>query len=61
MPRPTGKSYNSNWQNSKFAGITYSGSNISQFTNDAGYITSSSISSSIGLNTVWASSYFLFY
>ena len=42
---PTGKSYNYAWQNSKFSGVTYSGSGVSQFTNDAGYITSSASSS----------------
>ena len=36
------KKYNYNWQNSKFKDIAISGSNISQFINDAGYVTSTS-------------------
>lgn len=34
--------YNYLWQSSKFQGLSFSGSNISQFINDAGYITSTS-------------------
>jgi len=45
MARSTNKSYNSNWQYSKFAGVTYSGSKLSQFENDVGYLTSVSTSS----------------
>jgi hypothetical protein len=35
------KKYNYLWQNSKFKDFSVSGSNISQFINDAGYVTSS--------------------
>jgi len=44
------KKYNYLWQNSKFKDFSVSGSNISQFTNDAGYVTSSvAISASYAL------------
>jgi hypothetical protein len=36
------KTYNYNWQYSKFKDLALSGSNISQFVNDAGYLTSAS-------------------
>jgi hypothetical protein len=36
------KKYNYLWQSSKFQNLAFSGSNISQFINDAGYITSAS-------------------
>jgi hypothetical protein len=35
------KKYNYNWQSSKFKDLAFSGSYISQFINDAGYVTSS--------------------
>ena len=35
------KKYNYNWQNSKFKDLAFSGSYISQFINDVGYVTSS--------------------
>jgi len=59
MPRPTGKSYNFNWQSSKFSGITYSGSNVSQFKNDAGYITLASVTSSVSSSYATTASYAL--
>lgn len=34
------KKYNYNWQSSKFKDLALSGSNISQFINDVGYVTS---------------------
>jgi hypothetical protein len=40
------KTYNYIWNAPKFEGVTFSGSNISQFINDVGYITTSSIPSS---------------
>jgi hypothetical protein len=40
--------YNYNWQRSKFNDVSFSGSNISQFVNDVGYITSSKPSSPTG-------------
>ena len=40
------KKYNYIWQSSKFKDLALSGSNISQFANDVGYITTSSIPSS---------------
>jgi hypothetical protein len=44
------KKYNYNWQSSKFKDFVLSGSNISQFINDAGYVTSSvAISASYAL------------
>lgn len=36
------KKYNYVWQSSKFKDLAFSGSNISQFVNDAGYVTSTS-------------------
>ena len=39
------KKYNYNWQSSKFKNLAFSGSNISQFVNDIGYITSAGSSS----------------
>ena len=36
------KKYNYNWQYSKFKDLAVSGSNISQFVNDVGYLTSAS-------------------
>jgi hypothetical protein len=36
------KKYNYVWQSSKFKDLALSGSNISQFVNDAGYLTSTS-------------------
>ena len=36
------KTYNYNWQYSKFKDLALSGINISQFVNDAGYLTSAS-------------------
>jgi hypothetical protein len=36
------KKYNYVWQSSKFKDLALSGSNISQFVNDAGYVTSTS-------------------
>ena len=44
------KKYNYNWQSSKFKNLALSGSYISQFINDAGYVTSSvAISASYAL------------
>ena len=49
------KKYNYNWQSSKFKDIAISGSNISQFINDAGYVTSSvAISASYALTASYA-------
>ena len=39
------KKYNYNWQYSKFKDLAVSGSNISQFINDVGYLTSATSSS----------------
>jgi len=39
------KKYNYNWQSSKFKDLAFSGSYISQFINDAGYVTSSTAAS----------------
>jgi hypothetical protein len=41
--------YNYFWQNAKFANISYSGSDISQFINNKGYLTSADITSSGGV------------
>ena len=46
------KKYNYNWQNSKFKDIAVSGSNISQFINDSGYVTSASLKPSAPINSV---------
>jgi hypothetical protein len=40
--------YNYFWQNAKFANISYSGSDISQFINNKGYLTSADITGSGG-------------
>lgn len=42
------KKYNHIWQNSKFRDVSYSGSYISQFTNDVGYITLADVPASSG-------------
>jgi hypothetical protein len=42
------KKYNYVWQSSKFQGVSFSGSLISQFTNDIGYITINDIPPSSG-------------
>ena len=44
--------YNYNWQRSKFNNVSFSGSYISQFTNDAGYITSADIKPSLPINSI---------
>jgi len=43
--------YNYTWQNSKFADVSFSGSLISQFINDKGYLTSADRVIPNGLNT----------
>jgi hypothetical protein len=43
--------YNYTWQNSKFADVSFSGSFISQFINDKGYLTSADRVTPTGLNT----------
>jgi hypothetical protein len=49
------KKYSYVWQSSKFKDLVFSGSNISQFVNDAGYITSSvAISASYALSSSFA-------
>ena len=40
--------YNHIWQNSKFADLAYSGSLISEFVNDVGFITAKDIPASSG-------------
>jgi len=42
------KKYNYVWQSSKFQNLAFSGSNISQFINDAGYITINDVPPSSG-------------
>jgi hypothetical protein len=42
------KKYNRFWQGSKFNDVSFSGSSISQFTNDVGYITLEDIPPSSG-------------
>jgi hypothetical protein len=42
------KKYNYNWQYSKFKDFVVSGSNVSQFINDAGYITIDDVPPSSG-------------
>ena len=40
--------YNDLWQNAKFANVSYSGSVVSQFANDKGYLTPADITGSEG-------------
>lgn len=46
------KKYNYNWQYGKFKDLATSGSNISQFINDSGYVTSASLKPSAPNNSV---------
>lgn len=49
------KNYNYVWQSSKFKDLATSGSNISQFVNDIGYVTSSvAISASYATSASYA-------
>ena len=46
------KKYNYNWQYGKFKDLAFSGSNISQFINDSGYVTSAILKPSAPINSV---------